>query len=496
LKGYGWGTFLTSKTTSAEQKRDRLEKDVADLRKHYAGPIFMNWGSDLFVPQDDLVAQLEKFDVPGPTRLVISTPTAFFRQAEKFPAIPVTSGEIPDSWPNIVPSLPHLWPHIIPATATLLAAEKFAAINYALGFADYPPRSELDFLWKRLIESMDHNHDGQGGLPGDRRKRDYMELSILRDGEILRDSLRNLAERVQVPISNSFPVVVEENSAVRAVVRVNVRIADIPITQRLTLPRDLKRLEVENTVEWNTHRFVRVEQLFPLTQPSAVLHYGVPFGACATDNIMPNTGPRAGDEIKPDSWKNSRIVHDWIRADAGDWGLTVATDHQQIRLSEGVIRGEMVRGTRYTSVKIVHGDEVTSMFYPPPGTYTCCYSISSAMGDWKSSKAYRAGMNWNNPLLPITVVDTLARKTLPPTHSFCSVNQDNLVISALKKSDLGPSILLRVYEIEGAPAETPVAFLGRPASFTGVNLLEEDQEQSPQKLLKAPPYAIKTLRIQ
>jgi alpha-mannosidase len=275
-----------------------------------------------------------------------------------------------------------------------------------------------------------------------------------------------------------------------------VRIADILITQRLTLPSGLKRLDIENTVEWNTHRFVRVEQLFPLTQPNAALHYGVPFGACATDNVMPNTGPRAGDEIKPDSWKNSRIVHDWIRADSGDWGLTVATDHQQIRLSEGVIRAEMVRGTRYTSVKVVRGDEVTSMFYPPAGAYTCCYSLSSAPGDWKASKAYRAGMNWNNPVLPITVVDTIARKTLPPTHSFCSLTGDNLVISALKKSDLGPGVLLRVYEIEGAPAETPVEFLGRPATFTEVNLLEEDQEQPAKQLLQAAPYTIKTLRIQ
>lgn len=132
LKGYGWGTFLTSTKTSYEEKRQRLEHDLADLRKNYSGPVFINWGSDLFVPQDDLVAQVEKFDQPGPTRLIISTPSEFFAQAEKARGIPETSGEIPDSWPNIVPSLAHMWPQIVPATATLLAAEKFAAINYAL----------------------------------------------------------------------------------------------------------------------------------------------------------------------------------------------------------------------------------------------------------------------------------------------------------------------------------------------------------------------------
>ena len=60
---------------------------MADLRTNYAGPIFMNWGSDLFTPADDLVSQAEKFDRPGPTRLVIATPTDFFREARKVPGV-------------------------------------------------------------------------------------------------------------------------------------------------------------------------------------------------------------------------------------------------------------------------------------------------------------------------------------------------------------------------------------------------------------------------
>jgi alpha-mannosidase len=282
-------------------------------------------------------------------------------------------------------------------------------------------------------------------------------------------------------------VVIEENNPVRAIARIESRIADILITQRLILPQALKRLEIENTVEWKSPRFVRVEQLFPLTQAKAVLNYGIPFGACSTDNIMPNTGPRAGDEIKPDSWHHSRIVHDWIHAGTADWGLNVATDHQQVRLSDGVIRAEMLRGTRYTSVKVVRGEEVGSLHYPPPGSYVFHYALTSAAGDWKSSKAYRVGMDWNNPLLPVTVMDEISAKTLPPTHSFCSVKADNLIISALKKSDLDGSILLRMYEVEGAPVETPVEFLGHAAAFGEANLLEEDAGRSGETTLRVGP---------
>jgi hypothetical protein len=207
LKGYGWGTFLTSKTTPDEVQRRRLHKDLADVRSTTDGPILMNWGTYLWAPPDNLVERVEAFNASGLARLILATPSDFFRRAETGSKIPELAGEIPSSWPNIVSSPPHLWPQVIPATNTLLTAEKFAAINDALGFAEYPQR-DLDVLWKKLIESMDHNHDGQGGAIGDGRKFGYEQLAVLHGGEILRDMLRNIAERVRVPVPHSFPIVV------------------------------------------------------------------------------------------------------------------------------------------------------------------------------------------------------------------------------------------------------------------------------------------------
>ncbi len=669
LKGYGWGTFLSSKTTLDQEKRERFFKDLADVRATTEGPILMNWGTDLWAPPDDLVARVESFNQSAPTNLLISTPAQFFRRVEKMPNIAERSGEIPSSWPNIVSSLPHLWPEIIPATNTLLAAEKFAAINYALGFAPYP-QHDLDFMWKKLVESMDHNHDGQGGAIGDGRKAEYERLAVIRGGELLRDSLRNIAERVQVPIAKSFPIVVfnplgwtrddiarthltlygevspgdigafkkgmrlldetgksipffleeysenisralmivftakevpsmgyrtyyltaadqpdsfpktatvqldtdrdrkeprrsagadaienqyyrvsvdramgrvtlfdkalnrevardmevstleerggnyigieplsgrtivgvlddikvVENNAVRAVVRITTQVAGIPVVQHFTLYSGLKRLDIENTVEWKTPRFIRLQQLFPLTQQNVSLNYGVPFGSNSSENIMPKTGPRASDEIKHDSWQQSRHIHDWIHAGNEEWGLTIASDHQQIRLGENLIRAEMLRGTKFTSAKVVRGEDVASMNYPPPGRYVFHYSLSSGNGDWKAVKAYRAGMGFTNPLLPISVVDTISAKSLPPTHSFCALKQENLVISALKKSDLDGSLLLRFYEIEGGPVKTGVQFLGATPSFGETNLLEEEIPGQLRAVIEAGPYAIRTLK--
>ena len=670
LKSYAWGSSLKLHEPPTDKSRDRFQKDVADVRATTPAPIFMHFGSDLWAPPEDLNAAVERFGAAASAQLRLATPVEYFRRAQQTPDIPELSGEIPSSWPNLVPSWPHVWPQVVPAVNTLLSAEKFAAFNYALGYADYP-QAELERLWKLLLEALDHNQDGQGGFVGDVRKFEYQQQATLQGGQILRDMLRNMAERVQVPIAGAFPIVVfnplgwtrddlvrthavvfgedsparidafrkgmrlvdetgaavpfheeqsssnisraieiafvargvpslgyktyylvpadkpeafpltaeirldevrdrreprrplgsdvvetsfyrlsvdratgratlfdkalgrdvcrdmeisaleerggnyigieplsgrticslvdgvavEENNAVRAVVRVNLRIADITIAQRLTLYRDLRRLDVENTVDWESPRLIRIRQVFPLAEPSAAIHYGVPFGANGADNIMPNTGPHLGDEITPESWRQCRFIQGWIHAGAPEWGLTVAADHQLVRLEGDTLCGEMVRGTRFTSARVVRGEEIGSMHYPPPGAYVFRYSLSSTKGDWKATKAHRAGMGWNNPLLPVEVADAVSTKSLPPTRSFCSLKQDNVIISAIKKADHGPDVLLRVYEIHGAPFQTPVEFLGRTAAVSEVNLLEEDVAAQPRQDVQGGPFAIKTLRL-
>ncbi|MFB3903783.1 MAG: glycoside hydrolase family 38 C-terminal domain-containing protein [Acidobacteriota bacterium] len=670
LKGYGWGTFLTSKRTPDADKLDRMRKDLADVRATTDGPILMNWGTDLWSPPDDLVEAVGRANQSGVAKFILATPLEFFKRVEGNTNVPETSGEINTSWPNIVSSLPHLWPQIIPATNTLLTAEKFAAVNHALQLADYP-QDQFDLLWKKLIESMDHNHDGQGGMTGDNRKRGYMEMAKLQGSEILRDMLRNIAERVQIPVAKSFPIVVfnplgwtrtdvveahltlygdvspadiadykkglrlldetgtsipfhveqysenisrapeivfiasgvpslgyktyylvasdqpevlspaasvqldrekdrresrralgsdivendlarvsvdratgrvtmfdkrlnrevcrgmeivaveerggnyigieplsgrtipssvnsvelEDNNPIRTVVRIEGQIADIPIVQRVILYRGLNRVDLENTIVWRGPRLVRLQQLFPLPDRDSVIHYGVPFGANAFDNIMPKSGPRAVDEIKPDSWKQVRHIHDWIHAGTSEWGLTIAANQQLVKVESGLIRSEMLRGPRYTSVKVVRGQEVTSMQYPPAGTYVFRYSLCAAGGDWKSARSQRTGMDFNNPLIPVSVVDRISTKSLAPAGSFASVAAENLVISAVKKADGDGSVVMRLYETEGSKAETAVEFLGRRCEFRELNLLEEETGPAAEQVLRVGPYGIKTLKL-
>jgi alpha-mannosidase len=672
LKGYGWGAHLRLHDDIDQARRDQIQKELAEVGATTSGPIYMNWGSDLYAPNERLAENLPVLNRSvANARFRFATPDEYFANVSRGRDIPELSGEIPSSWPNIVASLPHLWQLIVPAQNTLLAAERFAAINHALRYADYPQQA-LDFLWKKLIESTDHNHDGQGGWPGDERKRSYSELAIIRGGEILRDSLRNIAERVRIPVRPSTPLVVfnplgwqrddvvkanvavygdvvpgqiadyrkgmrlvdesgqevpfevvqysenvsravdivfvakgvpslgyktyylrpaegppataqtaqvslddvndqkeprralgpdtmenefyhvtvdratgrvslfdkalrqemikdaeivateerggnyigveplsgrtfpesidrvemEENHGIRAVMKITGRLIDIPVTQRLILYNGLKRLDVENVISWEHQRLVRVEQLFPSTMAGAGVQYGVAYGANDSANIIPNAGPHMPDEISKASWLGSRHILNWIFAGNQERGLTVATSEQFVRLEAGMLRSQMLRAPRYTSAKVVHGDTVENMHYPPKGVYTFRYSISSGTGDWRANKSYRAGMNFNTPLIGVSVVDDISQKSLPASQSFFSTESDTLVLSAIKKADGDDSIIVRVFEEEGAPAATPLTFLGRTRSFQETNLLEERVAQAEQSRLAVKPYEIKTVKLQ
>ncbi len=167
-----------------------------------------------------------------------------------------------------------------------------------------------------------------------------------------------------------------------------------------------------------------------------------------------------------------------------------------VKVENGLIRAEMLRGPRYTSVKVVRGQEVTSMQYPPIGTYVFRYSVAAGKGDWKAVQAYRAGIDFNNSLIPVSVVDRLSAKSLPPTQSFLALTAPNLVISAVKKADNDSSLVLRFYEMEGAVAQTAVEFLGQKRTFRELNLLEEEANPATRDALKAAPFAIKTIKLE
>ena len=555
VKGYGWGVRLGLHRDSLDNSQlATVAKEVKEVQATTRGPVLLGWGTDLWSPNEKLVDNAALLNKQfAPSRFRLATTDDYFRAAAKAPGTPEIAGEIPSSWANIISSMSHLWPPAISAADTLLTAEKFAAINFALGYADYPQK-EFEATWKTILEVMDHNNFGQGGETGDNRKIGYAQKAMQESGQILRDMLRNIAERVRSPIVRSTPVVVfnpmswrrddvvrthvslygdvspgdiadyrkglrlvdesgasvpfhvegysgtvsraleivfiaravpslgyktyflvpaekpdtfpnacdvklddgdpakpkrtlgsdqleneyyrlsvdratgritvfdkelgrvvlkdvetvatedrggdtlsneqatgriairtvnrvtvEENNPVRAVVKIDGEIAGVSVVQRLSLYGGLKKIDLENTVDWKQDRFMKIEQLFPYADPAAQVRYGIPFGSAAGSDILPNSGPHFRDEVPREVWKNlapdSRLG---IRRDRGG-----GRHHRRRPPIDNAGRGRdpwgMLRGS-YSAVSIVLADKPFLHKLPPAGKYVFRYSLSSGKG--------------------------------------------------------------------------------------------------------------------
>ncbi len=606
----------------------------------------------------------------GPDHFRFATPSEFFQAATQATGIPDLSGEIPSSWANLITSLLGIWPPTVSATDTLLSAEKFAAINDALGYAPYL-KERFDALWRKALEAMDHNSYGQGGDIGDARKLGYAQAAALEGGQILRASLRNIAERVEhaaaggtaivvfnplswtrndvvrahvtlygdiapgsiadykqgmrlvdskgapVPFaveqysenisraldllfvardvpslgyktyylvpakhpaafpavsrvtldndndvkqpkrvvasgaidSDSFRIIIDratglidvfdkdlnrpvahgleipaseerggnplnvvpetgrtlvnviraveldENSPARTVIRIEGEIAGVPVTQRVLLYQGLKRIDLENTVDWKPWRFLRIDQVFPLEQSGSEVRIGVPFGSAASADLMPNAGPRQRDEVPTEVWRQWCQIQDWVSAGTKDWTLTIGADHQFLNVTPTAIRAGMLRGTRFNQLNIVRHGRPFLLQQPAAGKYVFRYTLTSGSGGWASAQSWRTGMAFNAPLIPVESANELGARSLPPERSFCSIEGGNLVVSALKKADNGDGLILRLFDEAGIESESPIQCLRGDRPFQKTNMLENALGTGAETRLRVRPYEISTVRI-
>ena len=65
---------------------------------------------------------------------------------------------------------------------------------------------------------------------------------------------------------------------------------------------------------------------------------------------------------------------------------------------------------------------------------------------------------------------------LPPAHSFVSLKPENLVLTAMKKSEDGDSLILRFYEWAGRQTQAQIAVPAGAKSATETDLMEREVE--------------------
>jgi alpha-mannosidase len=125
------------------------------------------------------------------------------------------------------------------------------------------------------------------------------------------------------------------------------------------------------------------------------------------------------------------------------------------------------------------------------------YALVPYTGGWSEAGVYRAGLEFNNPLIVRKM--EVHPGDLPKRWGFVKISHPNVVISALKPGRDG-SAILRVYEAGGKNTSgVKVTFTSAPESVNESNLIEDTGrtlDASAGLLFDLHSYEIKTFKLQ
>ena len=274
-------------------------------------------------------------------------------------------------------------------------------------------------------------------------------------------------------------VKLREHTPLRAVIRVRHHFQSSSFVQDITMQAGVPRIDVHTQADWH-EKHILLKVAFPLSAHSEKATFEIPYGSVQRPTTRRTPEEQAQFEVPALRWADlSDVIHGFSLLNDSKYGYDA---------KDNVLRLSLLR----------------SPTFPDPeadqGMHEFTYSLYPHGGSWKEAMTVQQGYELNYPLL--VVASTQHNGPLPATKSFFSVAENNVVITAVKKSVEDNSIVIRYYEWAGNKG---TVHLTLPQEATGaweVNLMEA--EPSPlaldvtKKTVAVPtnPYEIKTVKVQ
>ena len=252
------------------------------------------------------------------------------------------------------------------------------------------------------------------------------------------------------PISEVDSATVTERGPVRETVRIVRSWQSSKFIQDISLDADADMVEIANDVDWHeTH--VLLKAAFPLAASGPKATYEIPFGSIERPTTRNNTWEKAQFEVPALRW-----------ADLGDahQGLSVINDSKYGYDALGnTLRLTLLR----------------SPTWPDPdadrGRQQFRYALYPHAGGWKQALTVRHGYEFNDALQHAQVFAHSG--TLPAEHSFGTVENANVMLTAMKKAEDANALVFRMYEWAGEAGEVKLHVPPGASYAVESNLMEK-----------------------
>ena len=268
-----------------------------------------------------------------------------------------------------------------------------------------------------------------------------------------------------------------ESGPLRAVIQIKNHFQNSTFVRDVTLYAGVPRIDVKMMVEWH-EKHVLLKVAFPVSAHSDKATFEIPFGSVERPTTRNTPAELAQFEVPAQRW-----------ADVSDskHGFSLLNDCKYGYDAKGnVLRLSLLRSPEWPDP---HADE---------GHHEFTYSLYPHGGSWKDALTIRRGYELNYKLISMPIEKH--QGSLAAEHSFVQVQPDNVILTALKKSEDEKSLVLRFYEWAGKESDVTIQLPPGAESATETDLMEKAVGRlSVHKdgvTVHTKPYEIKTLKVQ
>src|SRR5450755_2674405 len=299
-----------------------------------------------------------------------------------------------------------------------------------------------------------------------------------------------------------------ESTPLRAVIRVTHKWQSSSFVQDITLYAGMPRVDVNMQVEWH-EKHILLKVAFPLSARNDKATFEIPYGTVERPTTRNTPTEKAQFEVPALRWADisgpvSGTSSSAPSLSVGAPPLSSAAADDRV----GSIHGfSLLNDYKYgydARDNVLRLSLLRAPEYPDPdadqGHHEFTYSLYPHAGTWRDALTVRQGYEVNVPLLAVTT--TRHQGTLPPSQSFFSTQEDNVVITAIKKDADDNSLIVRFYEWAGKKGDVHLTLPERATSASATNLMESVEGplafDTTGRLVTIPTnaYEIKTVKVQ
>jgi alpha-mannosidase len=263
------------------------------------------------------------------------------------------------------------------------------------------------------------------------------------------------------------------------------------VEQTLTVYHQVRKIDFDVAIlNWEGILYREYRMMLPVRAPEGKVSYEVPYGELrvGVDEMPGAAGERY---LVPNKEQHPRGISNWINVSDGDLDVTLSSSVAVVDYIDPIGNSQsnpVIQPVLFASRKSCHWEGNEYLQY---GDHFAHFSLNSH--PVSQTQRVQFGTGSNEVLHAVFAPGTYAAANLPASGSFLDVNNENIVVSAVKKCEDDDNLIIRLYNLSPQREELHPVFYKKPKQIVRTNLIEEEIE--PVEQLVLDKYAIETYKL-